>query len=56
MRAKALLVSMRPAQWAKNIFVLVAPMFGKRLTDGADLLLVGLNEYMAAIAEFLQRQ
>jgi 4-hydroxybenzoate polyprenyltransferase len=33
---------MRPSQWAKSAFVLAAPMFGKRLTDGGDLFLLGV--------------
>jgi len=36
------LASMRPGQWLKSIFVLAAPLFGKRLFDGADLQLLAL--------------
>lgn len=34
---RSLLVSVRPAQWTKNLFVLVAPLFARRLDEAAML-------------------
>ena len=36
---RSLLVSARPAQWTKNLFVLVAPLFARKLHDAGVLTL-----------------